>query len=81
MRLVLVPAVLVVITILAGFRGPELGALMVVFAAPCAITTLVMARSYQIAPEFTAQTVYLSTILSMVTIFFAITLLRGLGLF
>jgi predicted permease len=81
LRLVLVPAILVFIMILAGFRGPELGALMVVFAAPSAITNLVMARSYNIAPEFTAETVYLSTILSMITMFIAISLLRGLGFF
>jgi predicted permease len=81
LRLVIVPAILVPLMILAGFRGPELGALMVVFAAPCAVATLIMARNYGIDPLFAAQTVYLSTILSIITIFIAVSALRGLGLF
>jgi predicted permease len=81
LRLVIVPAVLVSVMIFAGFRGPQLGALMVVFAAPCAVTNLVMAHNYNIEPKFAAQTVYLSTVLSMVTMFFAISALRMLAFF
>ncbi|MFP3043876.1 AEC family transporter [Treponema primitia] len=81
LRLVIVPGILIPIMVLAGFRGPDLGALMVAFAAPCAVTNLVMARNYNIDPPFAAQTVYLSTVLSMVTMFVAISLLRYLGLF
>jgi predicted permease len=81
LRLVVVPAILVPLAVAVGFRGPELGALMVVFAAPCAITTLVMARDYDIDPAFTAETVYLSTVLSMPTMFVFITVMRYLGLF
>jgi predicted permease len=80
MRLVLVPGILVPIMVAGGFRGPELGALMVVFAAPCAINTLIMAREYRIDPDFAAETVYLSTVLSMPTMFAFITVLRVLGL-
>jgi predicted permease len=80
-RLVIVPAILVPLMVLAGFRGPELGALMVAFAAPCAVTNLVMARNYNIDPAFAAQTVYLSTVLSVFTLFLAITALRALALF
>jgi predicted permease len=79
LRLIIVPGILVPVMILAGFRGPELGALMVAFAAPCAVTNLVMARNYNIAPAFAAQTVYLSTVLSMFTMFFTISLLRALA--
>jgi predicted permease len=81
LRLVIVPGVLVPIMILLGFRGPELGALMVAFAAPCAVNNLIMARNYRIDPPFAAQTVYLSTVLSLPTMFIAISLLRALGLF
>jgi predicted permease len=79
-RLVVVPVLLIPFMILAGSRGPELGALMVVFGAPCAVTNLIMARNYGIEPDFAAQTVYLSTILSMFTIFVAISALRTLEL-
>ena len=81
LRLVITPAFLVPLMILAGFRGPELGALLVAFAAPGAVATLIMARNYDIDPVFAAQTVYLSTVLSMLTIFIAISTLRALELF
>jgi predicted permease len=81
LRLILVPGVLIPLMALAGFRGPELGALMVAFAAPCAVTNLIMARNYHINPQFAAQTVYLSTALSLPTMFITISLLRSLGLF
>ncbi|MDR1785400.1 MAG: AEC family transporter [Spirochaetaceae bacterium] len=81
MRLVVVPGILVPLMVLAGFRGPELGALMVVYAAPCAVTNYVMSRLYNLDPEFTGQTVTMSTILSMLTMFLEVSLLRALGLF
>jgi predicted permease len=79
-RLVIVPGILAPIMVAAGFRGLELGALMVVFSAPCAVTNLIMARHYGINPPLAAQTVYLSTLLSLPTMFIAISLLRSLGL-
>ncbi|MDR2633078.1 MAG: AEC family transporter [Treponema sp.] len=81
LRLVIVPGIMLPLIIGLGFRGPELGALMVVFGAPCAVTNLVMARNYQMDPAFAAQTVYLSTVLSMLTMFGIISVLRVLGLF
>jgi predicted permease len=79
-RLLLVPSISLTAMVFAGFRGPELSALMVAFAAPSAVTNMVMARNYDIAPAFAAQTVYLSTILSGVTIFLIIVSLRVLNL-
>jgi predicted permease len=81
LRLIIVPGVLVPLAVYLGFRGPELGALAVAFAAPPAVANLIMARNYQVAPEFAAQTVYLATLLSMFTIFGMIAVLRGLNLF
>jgi predicted permease len=81
LRLLVVPGLLIPLVVILGFRGPELGALAVAFAAPPAVANLIMARNYRIAPEFAAQTVYLSTLLSMGTIFAMIAALRGLGLF
>jgi predicted permease len=81
LRLLLVPGILVPLMVYLGFRGPELGALAIAFAAPPAVANLIMARNYQVAPEFAAQTVYLATLASMFTIFGMIAILRGLGLF
>jgi predicted permease len=80
-RLVAAPVILVPFMALAGFRGPELGSLMVAFAAPCAVTNMVMARNYNIDPAFAAQTVYLSTVLSVFTLFLGVSVLRALALF
>jgi predicted permease len=81
LRLILVPAILVPLLVMAGFRGAELGALMVVFSAPCAVNNLIMARNYKINPAFAAQTVYLSTVFSLFTMSGLISLLRRAGLF
>ncbi|MDR2393305.1 MAG: AEC family transporter [Treponema sp.] len=80
-RLVLVPGMVLPIIIGMGFRGPELGALAVVFGAPCAVGNLIMARNYKLDPAFAAQIVYLSTVLSMLTMFGIISVLRALDLF
>ncbi|MDR1301580.1 MAG: AEC family transporter [Treponema sp.] len=80
-RVVIIPGILLPIIIGMGFRGPELGALAVAFGAPCAVGNLVMARNYQMDPEFAAQIVYLSTVLSMFTMFGIISALRALSLF
>ena len=80
MRLMIVPAVMVPLAIWAGFRGPELGALMVVFSAPSAVANLVMARNYNVDAKFMAQTVILSTVLSMPTMFIIISILRATSL-
>jgi predicted permease len=81
LRLILVPSVLVPLSVFLGFRGPELSALAVAFAAPPAVTNLIMARNYKVAPELAAQTVYLSTLASMFSIFAMIAILRALRLF
>ncbi len=80
-RLVFVPVVLLSIFVAAGFRGAELGALFVLFASPCANSCGIMARQYNIKPEFTAQMVGITTLFSGLTTFVGITLLKGLGLF
>jgi predicted permease len=80
-RLVIVPALVVPLMIVAGFRGPELGALMVAFSAPCAVSSMIMARNYNMDPPFAAQIVYLSTTISIITMFFLISLLRSLEYF
>lgn len=77
-RLVIVPLITTPALIMLRFRGPELSALAIAFAAPCAIATFIMSRNYRIAPLFAAQTVYLSTALSMFSIFILISILRAL---
>ena len=80
-RLVIAPAIILPFLIGAGFRGPELCALLMVFATPMAVNCLVMARNYNIDPPFAAQSVMVSMVLSIPTMFIFISLLTGLGLF
>lgn len=80
-RLVFVPVAVLIPAILMGFRGPELGALFVLFASPCANSCTIMAQQYDIYPQLTGQVVMLTTTLSGFTIFLGITLLRYLQLF
>ena len=80
-RLVLCPLLLTPPLIWFGFRGAELSALSIAFAAPCAISTCIMSRNYNIAPRFAAKSVYLSTVLSIFTIFCFISIMRALHYF
>jgi predicted permease len=80
-RLVLCPLLLTPPLIWLGFRGPDLSALSIAFAAPCAISTCIMSRNYNIAPRFAAKSVCLSTILSVFTIFCFISIMRLLRYF
>ncbi|MDR3243714.1 MAG: AEC family transporter [Elusimicrobiota bacterium] len=80
-RLIIIPAILAPLMVYMGFRGPVLGALLVAFAAPCGVSNMIMAKNYNVAPAFAAQTVYLTTILSLPTMFFIISLFRALELF
>lgn len=80
-RLVFVPLGMIALAVWMGFRGPELGALFVLFASPCANSCLIMSKQYDVKPEFTAYVVALTTLLSGLTTFFGISLLRWLEFF
>jgi predicted permease len=77
-RLIICPVIITPALIFIGFRGPDLSTLAAAFAAPCAISTFLMSRNYNIEPQFAAQTVYLSTVFSILSIFLLITILRAL---
>lgn len=79
-RLILVPLVMLSVYVALGFRGAELAALLALFATPCANSAAIMARQYHIKPVFTAQVTATTTLLSGLTIFAGVFLLRTLGL-
>jgi predicted permease len=80
-RLIIVPAFVVPAAVMCGFRGPDLGVLVVAFSAPPAIANMIMARNYNLAPRMAAQTVYIATSLSILTVFIIISILRAMKLF
>lgn len=69
LRLVLIPAVFVTAGVLLGFRGQELCALMILFAAPTAVSSYPMAVAMDADGDFAGQMVALTTVLCLPTIF------------
>ncbi|HIT53148.1 MAG TPA: AEC family transporter [Candidatus Fimivicinus intestinavium] len=80
LRLVVVPAVFVALGVWLGFRGEDLGALLIVFCAPTAISSYVMAQNMGSDDVLAGQLVLVTTLFSSVTIFLWVTVLRALQL-
>ena len=79
LRLVLVPMAILPLAILLGFRGQELCALMILFAAPTAVSSYPMAVAMDADGDFAAQMVAYTTIFCLPTIFFWTLLLSYMG--
>lgn len=65
----IVPAVMITLAILLGFSFEELGVLIVLFGAPCAVSSYPMAAAMGGDGELAAGQVVLTTLFSMVTLF------------
>lgn len=79
LRMLLVPAVFLPITVAMGFRGPTLCALMVLFAAPAAVASYPMAVAMGADGQLAGQLVCVTTLVSVVTMFCFTFLFRSLG--
>ena len=80
LRLVLVPLVFVTGAVALGFRGQELCALLILFAAPTAVSSYPMAVAMDADGDFAAQSVAYSTLLCLITIFLWTLALNGMGM-
>jgi len=80
LRLILVPAAVIPLAVLCGFRGQELCALMILFAAPTAVSSYPMAVAMDADGDFAAQMVAYTTVLCLPTIFVFTLILNTLGL-
>lgn len=80
LRLVILPAVFVMLGVLLGFRGQELCALMILFAAPTAVSSYPMAVAMDADGEFAAQMVAYTTVFCLPTIFLWTLLLNSMGM-
>lgn len=78
LRLVLIPLVFVAIAVLLGFRGQELCALLILFAAPTAVSSYPMAVAMDADGDFAAQMVAYTTVFCLPTIFLWTLLLNSL---
>lgn len=80
LRLIIIPAIFVPIAALLGFRGQELCALMILFAAPTAVSSYPMAVAMDADGDFAAQMVAYTTVFCLPTIFLWTLILNTLGL-
>lgn len=80
LRLVLVPMVVIPLAALCGFQGQEMCALMILFAAPTAVSSYPMAVAMDADGDFAAQMVAYTTIFCLPTIFLWTLLLNSMGL-
>ncbi|MBE0591171.1 MAG: AEC family transporter [Gemmatimonadales bacterium] len=79
-RLVVVPAVITIAAALLGYRGMDLGILMLLFASPAAAASYIMVRAMGGNAALAANIIATTTFGSVVATSIAITLMRGLGL-
>ncbi len=80
-RMLVIPVVVIASAVWLGFRGAELGAIFILFSAPTAVSSAIMARSMNSDAALAGQIVLLTTVTSAGTIFAGIFVLRALQLF
>lgn len=79
-KTVLIPAIMLPLSyFLFGFNRLEMAILVAVFATPNAVSSYAMARSYEADYDLAGEIVTLSTLLSILTIFVCITVVKSLG--
>ena len=74
------PAVMVVIAALMGFRDVELGLILILFGSPTAVSSYIMAKNMGSDHKLAAQILLISTILCAFTLFIGIYILALLSL-
>ena len=80
LRMILVPAIFMPLSILFGFRFQSLCAMMIIFAAPAAVSSYPMAVAMGADGQLSGQLVCTTTILSVLTIFLWTLFLKSFGL-
>ena len=80
LRMIIVPLVFMPLSVIAGFRGQSLCAMMIVFAAPSAVASYPMAVAMGADGQLAGQLVCTTTVLSVFTIFAWTFVLNSMGL-
>ena len=78
-KVVLIPAVMLILSSLLGFNKLEMAILIAVFATPNAVSSYAMARNYEADYELAGEIITLGTMLSVFTMFVFITIGKTLG--
>lgn len=80
LRELVIPVLTTLGAVALGFRGPELGAIFILFASPTAVTSFIMAKTMNSDGELASQIVLLTTLVSGFSLFAGIFILRALAL-
>jgi predicted permease len=78
-RLIIIPGIFIPISIILGFRNIELATLIVMFAAPTAISSFTMAQQMEADSELAGNIVVFSSIFAIFTMFFLIFIVKQVG--
>jgi malate permease and related proteins len=79
-KTVVLPAAVITLAALIGFRGPSLGVILICFGAPTAVSSYIMAKKMGNDHELAAQILLLSTFICILTVFLGIFILKTLSL-
>ena len=80
LKTVAVPAAVVSVAVLMGFRGVQLGTIFIVFGSPTAVSSYIMAKNMGSDYTLASQILLISTLMSLFTLFGGIFLIKSLGL-
>lgn len=80
MKLVIVPAVMVTVAAIFGFRDEALGTVFILFGAPTALSSYIMARNMKNDADLAAQILLISTLMCVFTVFAGVFVLKSLAL-
>ncbi len=80
-KLIVIPLIFIPLSVLAGFRGVQLIPLVVMIAAPAAVSTFTMAGQMEADQTLAGQLVVFGSLSSIITMFIWIFTLKTMGLF
>ncbi|MEA4887970.1 MAG: AEC family transporter [Clostridiaceae bacterium] len=80
-RMLAIPVVVLSAAIALGFRGPELGAVFILFCGPTAVSSYIMAKNMNSDSDLASQIILVTTVMAGATLFLGSCILRSLQLF
>ena len=79
-KLILIPVLMISIGYFLGFRGPDMGIILILFGTPSAVSSYIMAKNMKSDHELAGQILLLTTLLCLFTLFGGIFVLKTLNL-
>ena len=80
LKLIIVPLATVTVAALLGFRNEALGTIFILFGAPSAVSSYIMARNMRNDSDLAAQILLFTTMVCLFTVFAGVFVLKNLSL-